>query len=190
MPRWPRPSVRSLDGTGELVEREVLGTTDLVGRSARGLGRPEAQPVARLGHVFVIIGENTSRSQLTASKAPFQIETLKPTSAWLTNYSATTHWSTANYIAMTSGQYTDCEQLDLGPADCHQGVENIFHELSVAGVSWQEWNESMPEPCALESVGKSVDGNCYRVKHNPAVYYDNVEGLGASGRPPTAHRSA
>jgi hypothetical protein len=149
---------------------------------------PRRKPVPRLGHVFVIIGENTSRSQLTASKAPFQVETLKPSSAWLTSYSATTHWSTANYIAMTSGQYTDCEQLDLGPADCHQGVENIFHELTVAGVPWQEWNESMPEPCALESAGKSVDGNSYRVKHNPAVYYDNVEGSGgvwsATGRSP------
>lgn len=134
--------------------------------------------VPSFGHVFVIIGENTSLSQLNATNAPFQMRKLKPQSAWLTNYMATSHFSTANYIAMTSGQYTACEQLDLGPADCHQGIENIFHELTVAGVSWQEWNESMPEPCALESTGKSVEGNSYAVKHNPAVYYDNVEGVG------------
>lgn len=134
--------------------------------------------VPAFGHVFVIVGENTSLSQLKASNAPFQIRTLKPASAWLTHYSATSHWSTANYIAMTSGQYTECEQLDLGPADCHQPVENLFHELTVSGVSWRSWMESMPEPCALESSGKSVDGNSYRVKHNPAVYYDNVEGVG------------
>jgi phosphatidylinositol-3-phosphatase len=152
----------------------------LVALIAPAAAAPRIEPVPRLGHVFVIIGENTSRSQLSATKAPFQVGTLKPASAWLTDYSATTHWSTANYIAMTSGQYTDCEQLDLGPADCHQGVENIFHELTAAGISWQEWNESMPEPCALESAGKSVDGNSYRVKHNPAVYYDNVEGTGGT----------
>jgi hypothetical protein len=134
--------------------------------------------VPSLGHVFLIIGENTDLSALTAKNAPYQLNTVRPSSAWFTSYFATTHYSTANYIAMTSGQYIHCEQEDIAPADCNQDVDNIFHQLDAAGVSWKEWNESMPEPCALTSSGASKDGNSYRVKHNPAVYYADIEGAG------------
>jgi phosphatidylinositol-3-phosphatase len=144
--------------------------------------------VPAFGHVFVIVGENTDLSALTAKNAPYQLKTIAPNAAWFTNYFATTHWSTANYIAMTSGQYIHCEQEDIAPADCNQDVNNLFHQLEVAGVSWKEWNESMPEPCALVSSGTSKDGNSYRVKHNPAVYYADIEGAG--GVWSATHRSA
>jgi hypothetical protein len=144
--------------------------------------------VPAFGHVFVIVGENTDLSALTPNNAPYQLSTVAPSAAWFTNYYGTTHWSTANYIAMTSGQYIHCEQEDIAPADCHQNVNNLFHQLDVAGVSWREWNESMPEPCALTSSGTSKDGNSYRVKHNPAVYYADIEGAG--GVWSAANRSA
>jgi len=158
--------------------RIVLVVTALVVLVLSTMGVQAKPAVPAFGRVFVIIGENRSLSQIKVGKAPFQIETLKPQAAWLTNYSAITHWSTANYIAMTSGQYIKCEQLDLHPDACNQDVENLFHELTVAGIPWKEWNESMPEPCYLENFGKSTDGNSYRVKHNPAAYYANVEGQG------------
>jgi phosphatidylinositol-3-phosphatase len=137
--------------------------------------------VPSFGNVFVIVGENTSLSQLNKNDAPFQLGWVRHHSAWLTNYWGISHWSTSNYIAMTSGQFLRCHQLDLKPADCHQHVNNLFHQLDVAGVLWLEWNESMPEPCWLVNAGKSKDGNSYRVKHNPAVYYANIEGGDFSG---------
>ena len=130
------------------------------------------------GNVFVLVGENTSLSQLNAKDTPFQTGTVRPNSAWFTNFYGTTHWSLANYVAMTSGQFNDCQRDDLGPADCHQNVDNLFHQLDVAGISWREWMESMPAPCTLESTGLSKNGNSYRVKHNPAIYFDNIEGAG------------
>jgi phosphatidylinositol-3-phosphatase len=137
-----------------------------------------SEGVPQLGHVFVIIGENTSLNQVTAKNMSYLVQTFKPKAAWLTGYRATGHFSTGNYVAMTSGQFTHCEQEDDPPSDCHQGVENIFHQLDAAGVPWQEWNESMPSPCYLTNAGDSTTFNSYRVKHNPAVYYDNVEGAG------------
>ena len=130
------------------------------------------------GHVFVIIGENTLLSELSMDKAPYQLGTIKPEAAWLTNYWGINHYSTSNYVAMTSGQFLLCHQLDLKPVDCNQDVPNLFNELDTAGVSWTEWNESMPEPCYLVSAGESRTLNSYRVKHNPAVYYAGVEGAG------------
>ena len=50
-----------------------------------------AEGVPALSHVFVIIGENTQLSQLNTGNAPYLLGTLKPQSAWLTNYRATTH---------------------------------------------------------------------------------------------------
>jgi phosphatidylinositol-3-phosphatase len=137
--------------------------------------------VPSFGHVFLIVGENTSLSELNRNSAPYQVGWVKQHSAWLTDYWAISHYSTSNYIAMTSGQFLHCHQLDEKPATCNQDVNNLFHQLDVAGVSWTEWNESMPEPCYLVNAGASKDGNSYRVKHNPAVYYADIEGGDFSG---------
>lgn len=54
-------------------------------------GRTDGVP--QFGNVFVIIGENTDYSALTKTNAPYLLGTIKPESAWLTNYWATTHYS-------------------------------------------------------------------------------------------------
>jgi hypothetical protein len=134
--------------------------------------------VPSFGHVFVIIGENTELGQINKSDAPFLMGQIKPNAAWLTNYFAVTHFSEANYSALTSGTYTKCQQFDGSIASCHLGVENIFHQLDSVGVPWQSWMESMPAPCYLVSAGSPKTFNHYGAKHNPAVFYDNVEGAG------------
>jgi hypothetical protein len=167
----------------------IAGTTRRLAVSALGLvaialllfpTRPvRAQSgVPNFSNVFVIIGENAELTRINRNNMPYFTQTLKPTSSWLTNYWAISHFSTSNYIAMTSGQYTPCEQFDYPPARCHQDVPNLFNQLTDAGISWTAWNESMAEPCALVNNGSSTTLNSYAVKHNPAVYYDGVEGVG------------
>jgi phosphatidylinositol-3-phosphatase len=135
------------------------------------------EAVPAFGHVFVIIGENTELGQINKSNAPFLLGTVKPGAAWLTNYFAVTHFSEANYAAMTSGQFTRCQQFDGAIASCHQNVENLFHQLDGVGLPWQSWLESMPASCYVVSAGSAKMLNHYGAKHNPAVFYDNVEGL-------------
>jgi hypothetical protein len=95
--------------------------------------RPDrvGEGVPRFGHVFLIIGENTTYSHLKMTNAPYLLGTIKPASAWLTSYYGATHWSQANYVALTSGQFTKCEQQDYG-VSCHQNVDNLFHQIDVA----------------------------------------------------------
>jgi phosphatidylinositol-3-phosphatase len=138
-------------------------------------------------HVFVIIGENTELVQINKNSTPYLWSTFKPDAAWLTNYWAISHFSTSDYVAMTSGQYTPCEQFDYPPARCHQDVPNLFNQLTDAGISWTAWNESMAEPCALVNNGSSKTLNAYAVKHDPAVYYDGVVRIGGVWDP--EHRS-
>ena len=144
-------------------------------------GKVEGVPA--FGNVFVIIGENTDYSQVTKNNSPFLIGTVKPQSAWLTNYWATTHYSESNYVAMTSGQFTACEQADGSIASCHQDVPNLFNQLDVTygPGAWTSWMESMPSPCDVSSFGSDAGLNKYRAKHNPALVYDDVAGSWNAG---------
>ena len=143
----------------------------------------KVEGVPKFGNVFLIVGENTELIQINEQNTPYIQTDLKPRSAWLTHYYGVTHFSLANYIAMTSGQYTACHQGDYGPEFCHQDLPNLFSQMDAARVSWKSWMESMPQPCALQDAGSSRTLNGYDVKHNPAVYYDAIEGLGGVWSP-------
>jgi len=125
------------------------GLAALVQTSAAGRG---AEGVPRFGHVFVIIGENTDYQHLTPTKAPYLMTSIRPSSAWFDNYYAATHWSQANYVALTSGQFTRCEQQDGGYA-CRDDVDNLFHQLDGAGMSWKVWLDSATGKCDTGSGG-------------------------------------
>src|SRR6476619_4406052 len=82
--------------------------------SAEGVAQAREATVSRegvpgFGHVFLIIGENTSSSQVTAARAPYLTHSLKPRAAWLTRYFALTDGSLGNYVAMLSGKFIRCE---------------------------------------------------------------------------------
>ncbi len=131
-------------------------------------------------HVYLIIGENTELTQLNKNNAPYLLGTLKPQSAWLANYFALTHFSEANYVGMMAGQFNRCQQFDGSAASCHVAWDNLFHQLDNAAtrVTWQSWMESMPSPCALTSSGAAKTQDHYGAKHNPAIFFDNIEGTG------------
>jgi hypothetical protein len=135
-----------------------------------------AEGVPSLNHVFVIIGENTQLSQLNKNNSPYLLGKLMPESAWLTDYWATTHYSESNYVAMMSGQFTECQQKDGKAAACHQNVDNLFQQMANAGTTFTTWSESMPAPCYLLNTGGDSTQNHYAAKHNPQLFFDNVEG--------------
>jgi len=133
----------------------AVGLAALAQVSAAGRG---ADGVPRFGHVFVIIGENTDYQHLTATNAPYLMTTVRPSSAWFENYNAATHWSQANYVALTSGQFTPCEQKDLGYA-CRDDVDNIFHQLDGARMSWKVWLEAGTAKCDTGSGGSCTSND-------------------------------
>jgi hypothetical protein len=114
--------------------------------------RRGADGVPRFGHVFVIIGENTDYQHVTTTNAPYLTTAIRSSSAWFENYYAATHWSQANYVALTSGQFTSCEQKDGGYA-CRDDVDNLFHQLDGAGKRWTVWLDSATGKCDTGSGG-------------------------------------
>jgi hypothetical protein len=159
-----------------LVIAAVAIATTVIATPTGGVQATTPQVPGFPGKVYVIVGENTSLSQLTHKNAPYQLDTIKPNSAWFSNYWGISHYSTSNYIAMTSGTYARCDQLDEKPKTCNHDAANIFGMLEQAQISWAAWNESMPEPCYLVNAGENRFGNAYRPKHNPAVYYHDIVG--------------
>jgi phosphatidylinositol-3-phosphatase len=133
----------------------ALGLATLAQASAAGGG---AEGVPRFGHVFAIIGENTDYQHLTTTNAPYLTTAIRPSSAWFENYYAATHWSQANYVALTSGQFTPCEQDDFGYA-CRDDVDNIFHQLDQASMSWKVWLEAGTAKCDTGSGGSCTSND-------------------------------
>jgi hypothetical protein len=114
--------------------------------------------------------------------APYLMQTFRPQAAWFTEYYAATHWSQANYVALVSGQFTDCEQKDYGAA-CHQDVENLFHQLDLERMTWKTWLEAGAARCDTGSGGTCTsDTPCpldgFYATGNPAILFDDIEGPG------------
>ena len=138
--------------------------------------------VPPFGHVFLIIGENTTYSHLTPANAPYLLTKIRPRAAWLANYYAATHWSEANYVALVTGQFNRCEQRDGGIA-CHQNIDNLFHQLDLAGLTWNVWLEAGTAKCDTGSGGSCASNTpCplagFYTTGNPPILFDDIEGPG------------
>ena len=123
----------------------------------------------RFDHVVIIVEENKPAADVLGSEsAPF-INQLAADHALATSYSAVTHPSLPNYLALTGGTTagitTDCLPT---PGSCLASGASIAGEISRSGRSWKMYAEGMPGPCSAENSG------LYAVKHNPFMYYPGL----------------
>lgn len=116
-------------------------------------------------HVVWILFENHSYNQVIGSSSAPYFNGLAHKCGLATNYSAVSHPSLPNYIALTSGS-TQGITNDSGPSSHPLNVPSIFSQLP--GGASRSLDESMPSNCALSDSGK------YAVRHNPETYYTNV----------------
>jgi hypothetical protein len=124
---------------------------------------------SRLGYIFVIVEENQPYNNIVNNPQAPYINSLIAKYALATNYSAVSHPSLPNYLALTSGS-TDGIATDCNPpnAGCEVSVPNIADEIEASGRSWKEYAESMPSNCYAYNSGE------YATKHNPFVYYSDI----------------
>jgi phosphatidylinositol-3-phosphatase len=120
---------------------------------------PAATPTAAAtpSHVFVIVLENRSYAQATASS---YVAGLASRYGVATNYHGVSHPSLPNYLAMTSGS-------TWGIADdgFHRlPATGLGAQLSAAHVSWRAYMEGMTRGCLTSTYP-------YALKHDPFAYY-------------------
>lgn len=111
-------------------------------------------------HVFVIVLENRSASQVAGSGYVAQLASQYSVAS---NYRGVSHPSLPNYLALTSGS-------TWGVAD--DGWHNLpagglGSELTSAGIEWRAYMEGMNNGCYHSSYP-------YALKHNPFAYYGST----------------
>lgn len=140
--------------------------------------RAAGTSIPSFSHVFVIIMENHSVSQIAGSSSAPYINQLISQYGYAANYQALFHPSLPNYIALTSGGNqgitTDCDS-------CRVSAPSIFDELEKAGKTWKAYMESMPSNCA------GADASPYLHHHNPPAYYSSLLSSGSCAKNDVAY---
>ena len=172
-------------------------------------GSAQAAGLPPIRHVFVIVLENESAATTfgAGSPAPYLSGTLRAEGAYLPHYYGIGHQSNDNYVAMISGQapnaqnQADCQFFDelapgtVGSYGQVQGTgcvypastSTIADQLTAAGLTWRDYNESMgadparePGECAhpaidaMDNTQTATAGDQYATRHNPFVYFHSI----------------
>ncbi|HEX3328614.1 MAG TPA: alkaline phosphatase family protein [Gaiellales bacterium] len=128
-----------------------------------------ATTTAPYQHIVVIMDENlTVAAWQAATDAPFT-HMLATDCRNETNAAGETHPSFPNYLAVMSGTFNTC-------LACSSTANNMFHQLGAAGMTWRDYNQSMPGNCANNTSSVPY----YRNGHNPAFWFTDL-GSTASG---------
>ncbi|MCI0158916.1 alkaline phosphatase family protein [Leifsonia shinshuensis] len=146
------------------------GTSARSAQSAPAAPPPPATVASPgLQHIVVIVDENKPSTAIIGDPDAPYLNQLARSGALATRYSAITHPSLPNYLALTSGTTggitTDCNPPG---GSCLVTGPNLAAELDRAGRSWKLYAESMPAPCTTTNT------TSYAVKHNPFLYFPSV----------------
>jgi acid phosphatase len=119
----------------------------------------------QFGHVFLLVEENHSYSEVIGNAAMPYLNSLASTYGLATQYYANLHPSIADYFMLTAGQPVTLN-------DAYTGVvasDNLVRDLNASGKTWKSYAESLPQ------VGYTGgDVYPYMKHHNPFVYLSDV----------------
>jgi phospholipase C len=123
------------------------------------------------GSVFTVVMENHSRPEIVnAADAPYINSLLKDNALAVGYHDPYVHPSEPNYFWMVAGENFGILD-DNDPASHHiESTSHIADQLELADLTWKSYQESMGAPCGLVSKGR------YAAKHNPFVYFNDVNG--------------
>jgi acid phosphatase len=112
--------------------------------------------------VLVVVVENHSLDQMRA-EMPYTFS-LALRHGYASSYTALTHPSLGNYLAIAGGSTFGVED-DGGPSHHPLHGPSVFSQALGAGHTAALYAEAMPAPCALSNSGT------YAVRHNPWAYF-------------------
>lgn len=151
-------------------------------------------------HIFVIVEENKDYGQVVGSADAPTITRLAREYGNATNFYAETHPSEPNYVALVGG-YTygirdddafyctphdsdrSCPNSDVPGYPNHTiDAPNLATQLQRAGLSWKNYNESLPNPGSLAVVARDPHAHdvpasllVYASKHSGFVNFASVQ---------------
>jgi phospholipase C len=121
---------------------------------------PGPKPASMASHVFLIVMENRSYSQVI--DLPY-VSRLASQYAVATNYHSVSTPSLPNYLALTSGSTWDI-------------TDNNFHDLPAGGLGAQLTNAGIDWRAYMENMNSGCFNSPYpyALKHNPFAYYGSA----------------
>jgi phosphatidylinositol-3-phosphatase len=125
-------------------------------------------------HVFLVVLENHSFSQVIGNPAMPYLNSLATQNSLAANYFANIHPSIGNYFMLTTGQIASADDGFTGVVS----DDNLVQALAGAGKTWKAYMESIP---STGYVGGDVLP--YMKRHDPFAYFTDV--AGSDGHTPT-----
>jgi len=166
-------------GAGAAASGNATSTApaSVAASAASAAGGPPSSPASGAGHgrvtkILVIMEENHSTGQVFPHGMPYLWQ-LARRYGHATAWSAITHPSLPNYLAIFSGSgFNDPGDCGPGPGCTYPGP-SVFGQALALGKTARSYEESMPRPC------DHADSGDYAVRHNPWAY---IPGEAASCR--------
>ena len=138
------------------------------------------RPASWGGTVFTIVMENKSRGDIVGNKsAPFLNQLIKDNALAAGYHDAYVHPSEPNYIWMVAGENFGVLDDDDPISHPIDSASHIADQLEAAGLTWKTYQESMGDACGITSHG------LYAAKHNPFVYFKDLNGWDGNAFHPT-----
>jgi hypothetical protein len=127
--------------------------------------------VPRYAHVFVIVDENKSYDRIMNGQDAPAIASLAKQYGMATHFSAETHPSEPNYVAMVGGSTFGIADDAPFTAPGHTiDAPNIAAQLASVHLGWKGYYESLPEPGSL-----AVRSGLYASKHSGFLNFRSVQ---------------
>jgi hypothetical protein len=125
-------------------------------------------------HVVVVVFENHGVNSIAGNPDAPTFNALARRYATLTDYTAVTHPSLPNYLALVSGS---TQRITSDCTDCIVGARSLADTLATAGKTWKTYAEDLPYPGFTGgSAGR------YAKKHDPFLYFRDVADSPVRGR--------
>jgi hypothetical protein len=158
----------------------VSGSTDAACRALQATA--PTRPASWQGTVFTIVMENKSYGDIIGNPAAPYLNQLAKAAAVAAGYhDSYVHPSEPNYIWMVAGEnFGILDDADPRPSNVITSESHLVDQLERAGLTWKAYQQSMGAPCGLRSHGT------YAVKHDPFVYFADVNGWNGSAFAPSA----
>lgn len=152
------------DESGAVTSRTTAGAPSQAGNATTRVATK----------VLVVMEENHSYAQMR-HEMPFLAKT-SDTYGYATHWTAITHPSAPNYLAITGGSTFGITD-DAAPAADEGAIgtaRSVFDQAIEAGKTAGTYAESMPKNCHLYDYPDRSDGvPRYAVRHNPWAYFSS-----------------
>jgi phosphatidylinositol-3-phosphatase len=131
---------------------------------------PPPPPPVTADHVFLVVLENHSFSQVMANPSMPYLNSLASSHALATQYFANAHPSIPNYFMLSSGNTVTFDDSFTGTITDN----NLVRALTSANKTWKAYIQNLPSPGYT-----GPDAGAYFKHHNPFAYLSDVTGSAA-----------